>query len=788
MGLAVKPRRSTFPPRHVVASGPAWTQPLVRMLVRSRTLTLSVLWLAACQSPPGEAYDHIEGTGTERMVAILAEIHATAEADPMPYFHMNRARAAKLRERARQASGEERLVTEVLLAQELLYAGLPRDAIDVLLGLESALPRPGRIDRMTAPLYDLLALAYMRLGEEENCTEHPSERACLLPITGDGVHVRTDGSRGAARLYEELLRVNPADLQSQWLYNLAVMTLGEWPDGVHERMRIQWMGGNGAPFPGFTDVAILTGVPVEAMSGGASADDFTGNGLIDLLVTGYGLDEQTRLLINDGHGQFIDRTAEAGLTGIVSGLNTVHADFDNDGHTDVLILRGAWLGDHGGHPNSLLRNNGDGTFGDVTFKAGLGQFHPSHTAAWADFNGNGHLDLFVGNESGAAFDAFSGVPDSSSLRRSHLFLNNGDGTFSEVSASVGIDLEAFVKGAVWCDLTNNGLPDLYVSVLGEDNRLYVNEGEAPGGGWRFVERAAAAGVTEPIFSFPVGCLDYDQDGLNDLLVLPYDVRRFSQVAADAAAEALRLATPAERPRLFRNNGDGTFSDVTEEAGLRIPIFSMGFNFGDLDNDGYPDFYVGTGAPDLRALVPNRMFRNRGDGRFEEVTFSGGFAHIQKGHGVAFADFRNGGRVDVFVNVGGAVEGDRFRDVLFASPGFDHRWIGLHLEGRRANRSAIGARIRVRVETADGGARDIFRSVSTGGSFGANPLRQVVGLGTAERLLEVEVRWPYRDGETQSWHGLELDTYYRLVEGDAAARQLDLVRVEYPTPSVPSQAQ
>lgn len=358
-------------------------------------------------------------------------------------------------------------------------------------------------------------------------------------------------------------------------------------------------------------------------------------------------------------------------------------------------------------------------------------------------------------------------------------MNNGDGTFTEVSASVGIDLVAFVKGAVWCDVTDDGRPDLYVSVLGGENRLYVNEGPSPDGGWRFVERAAQAGVTAPDFSFPVGCFDYDQDGRQDLLVLPYDVRRFTQVAAEAAAEALGLPARAETPRLYRNNGDGTFVDVTARAGLDVSMFAMGLNHGDLDNDGYPDFYVGTGAPDLRSLVPNRMFRNRGDGRFEEITFSGGFGHIQKGHGVAFADFRNRGHVDIYLNVGGAVEGDRFRNVLFANPGFDHRWIGLQLVGRRSNRAAIGARIRVRVAKADGEERDIFRTVTTGGSFGAGPLRQIVGLGQAERVLVVEVRWPRPDAAAQRWRGLDLDRYYRLVEGSEDAEPLDLPPIDYP---------
>lgn len=466
--------------------------PCVRPARHLSAIVLLAL-LAGCQAPSGGGDVATEGTSTERMAAVLAGIHAAAEAEPTPYFHMNRARAAQLRERARQAAGEERFALAFALAGELLNAGRARDALDVLAAMQSEGPALGRVTPGTAPFHDLLALAYMRLGEEENCVEHPTGHACILPITGDGVHTRTDGSRGAARSYEALLRLDPADLRSRWLYNLAMMTLGEWPDGVHPRLRIDDMGSGGASFPRFADVAPGTGSAVAAMSGGVSADDFTGDGLIDLLVTGYGLDEQARLLVSDGRGRFVDRTAAAGLTGIVSGLNTVHADFDNSGHTDVLILRGAWLGDFGAHPNSLLKNAGDGTFRDVTVEAGLDRLHPTQVAAWADFNGNGQVDLFVGSEAGTAFDIFSGAVQAAEPHRSHLFMNNGDGTFTEVSASVGIDLVAFVKGAVWCDLTDDGRPDLYVSVLGGENRLYVNEGPSPDGGWRFVERAAEAG-------------------------------------------------------------------------------------------------------------------------------------------------------------------------------------------------------------------------------------------------------------------------------------------------------
>jgi hypothetical protein len=203
---------------------------------------------------------------------------------------------------------------------------------------------------------------------------------------------------------------------------------------------------------------------------------------------------------------------------------------------------------------------------------------------------------------------------------------------------------------------------------------------------------------------------------------------------------------------------------------------MGLGFGDLDNDGYLDCYFGTGTPDYEALLPNRMFRNDRGQRFQDVTASGGFGQLQKGHAISFADFNRDGNEDVFEVLGGAVPGDTYPSVLLENPGHANHWLGVRLEGVKSNRSAIGARIRV--ELSD---RVIYRTVNSGASFGDTPFEQHIGLGPARAIEKIDIQWPA--GSKQILTGLDVDRVYRLREGDTHATVLDIKPFAYPLATV-----
>jgi hypothetical protein len=215
------------------------------------------------------------------------------------------------------------------------------------------------------------------------------------------------------------------------------------------------------------------------------------------------------------------------------------------------------------------------------------------------------------------------------------------------------------------------------------------------------------------------------------------------------------------------------------------LHAMGANFGDLDNDGWLDFYLGTGNPDLETIVPNRMFRNAEGKFFQDVTTSGGFGNLQKGHGVSFADLDNDGDQDVHEDMGGANSSDIYPNVLFLNPGHGNHWLKLQLVGVKANRSAIGARIKVTVKRAQG-ERSIYRTLSSGGSFGCNPLRQEIGLGDATAIAAVEIRWP-GSGTLQTLTGLEPDRCYRIREDAKVAELVPLKTFSFRVPA-PSEAQ
>ncbi|MCC5905315.1 MAG: CRTAC1 family protein [Balneolaceae bacterium] len=690
----------------------------------------------------------LESDETSIMATRLDNLNRNS--DPQFNHFANQKRVEYLTTLSTPDTPAERFTYKGTLGQEMIYAGQTDEAITLLESLLKELENSSAEyrDQFTENTLDLLALAWLRLGEQQNCIINHSAESCLFPIQGEGIHTLVEGSEKAIELYEKLLSDwRPGDMETIWLLNIAYMTLGNHPGAVPE----EWLISaehfeDSESFPRFRDVAPTVGLAdYMALSGGSITEDFTNNGLIDIVASSWGLSDQLRYFENSGDGKFVDRTEEAGLTGITGGLNLIHADFNNSGYKDVFVLRGAWLGQAGHHPNSLLRNNGDGTFTDVTKSAGLLSFHPTQTAVWADFNNNGWLDLFIGNES---------TPDDP--HPSELYLNNKDGTFRNVSLQAGVTVNQYVKGAVAGDLNNNGYSDLYLSVLDGNNILLENRGINSQGVPLFMNTADRAGVTEPYTSFPVWLWDFNNNGWLDIFVSGYYAN-----GADVANEYLGRSTEAVLPKLYKNNGDGTFTDVTEPAGLDKVMYAMGSNFGDLNNSGYLDFYVGTGDPDMRALMPNRMFMNVNGEHFEEVTAAGGFGHLQKGHGVSFADINNNGHQDIFTVIGGAFEGDIYMNALFENPGNDHNWIILKFEGEKSNRAGLGNRVKLVLEDA-GSNRTIHRTVTTGGSFGSSAIQLEIGLGTATRIDELEVFWPASEIR-QTFTGLDINQVYKITE-------------------------
>ena len=221
-------------------------------------------------------------------------------------------------------------------------------------------------------------MAHLRLGEQENCLSNHTTDSCLMPIRPGGVHKYPRGSEGAIRLLLEHLEKNPKDLRAAWLLNLAYMTLGQHPAGVPPKYLIPpKVFASEYEIKRFPDIARGLGLDLNTLAGSVVMDDFDNDGFLDLMISSMGLRDQLRLFRNNGDGTFKERTAEAGLIGEIGGLNMVQADYNNDGHIDVFVLRGAWFEKQGHHPDSLLRNNGNGTFDDVTEEAGLLSFHPS---------------------------------------------------------------------------------------------------------------------------------------------------------------------------------------------------------------------------------------------------------------------------------------------------------------------------------------------------------------------------------------------------------------------------
>jgi hypothetical protein len=757
-----------MPEAHLVAFNSFsndWKKLFLRLVTLGLTLSCAPLAPAAVPPPTSaelnDPFCTVNPAALEKMspstrkMAFLLE-RLARQMNPRNSIFMNAERASLYKQDLVDATNDvQRAQLQALYALELLNAGKSLESVNEFERAQKlAQPHAATFgEGFMASLVHYQAVGYLRLAEQQNCLTNHNPESCILPIAGEGVHKLQEGSRNAIATLQAQLERAPRDRTGAWLLNLAYMTVGEYPGGVPLGWRLpEDIFRSGYDIKRFPDIAQYLGLDIDDFAGGTISEDFDGDGDLDLLMSDWSPRGPMHYFANNGDGTFSDATVSAGLAGLVGGLHILQGDYNNDGRPDVLVLRGGWQFSEGHHPDSLLRNDGNNHFTDVTEEAGLLAFHPNQTAVWFDFNGDGWLDVYFGYES-----------SENDTHPCKLYRNNRNGTFTECGLEAGVANVGLVKGVTSADFNNDGRPDLYLSRRGQPNTLYRNDGPAdPAAGkdstWKFTDVSFSAGVTEPIESFPTWFFDYNNDGFEDIFVAGYKIQNIGDIAADY----LKVQTSASRVRLFRNNGNGTFSDVTQATGMHRVIHAMGSNFGDFDNDGWLDMLIGTGDPDLANLMPNRAFRNNEGQLFQDVTTSGGFGQLQKGHSVSFADFDHDGDQDIYQSVGGAFQGDFYRNALFENPGHGNNWIVLKLEGKESNAVGIGARIKVIVNVPGAAERTIHRTLNTGGSFGANPLRQQIGIGKATNITRIEVHWPVTD-KTQAFTNLAVNRLYTIKE-------------------------
>lgn len=699
------------------------------------------------------------------MVKYLADAKALYFDNPANRYASD-LRANSLNEKPLPKKSKERFDLLFKTAYAYLESGDTKKTIDILDKIFSDPDYGSMSEKEKSKIVFMQAVSLLRYGEQLNCISNHVAESCILPIASAAFYTEKEATQKSFDLFKEIISKDKENLDAMFLLNVAAMNLGMYPDGVPAELRIDPAKFAEDPsIPKLNNIAITLGLDMITSSGGVCVDDFNNDGFLDIVASSWFLTDQVRFFINNGHGTFSDNTEIANLTGITGGLNMDHADFNNDGFQDILILRGAWWNDYGKLPNSLLKNNGDGTFTDITKSSGIWSLFPAHSSAIADYNNDGWLDIFIGNETRKDSEPY----------HSELFINNGDGTFQNKATATHTDILAFVKGAIATDINNDGYMDIAISGQGHENMILKNMSKENDGKLIFEDVTKATGISGPIKSFPILAMDFNNDGWEDIFIFTYDAGNCDY---DNAAYFFDKPVRGEYSAVYKNNGDGTFENITSTSGMTVPMAAMGVNFGDLNNDGWLDVYVGTGTPNYSSLVPNKMFLNNQGVDFKDITTQTGMGHLQKGHGIAFADFDNDGDQDVFEDMGGGYMGDAFQSAFFENTINENKWITIDLVGNKSNRDGIGARILVKTVYPDGSSRDIYNTMSTGGSFGSGPLIKQIGLGNASSISELQIYWP-ASGITQVFKDVTLNSKLQIEEGKDSIIYKSFIPFQFP---------
>lgn len=601
------------------------------------------------------------------------------------------------------------------------------------------------------------ATAELRFGELQNCILNHNAQSCIFPLSPAAIHKNKAGSEAALATLQELRKMDPANPMVRWLMNLTYMTLGRYPSGVPEEILMPLkLFRSEIPFPQFNDIAMNLGVARQMEEGGALAEDLNGDGNADILFTQRGPCNHVSYFQSDGKGGYEDKTKASGLFEITNASSAIQGDYDNDGTTDLYFPSGSWEAADFPFPSHglLMKNLGSGKFQNVTEAAGLTQRVSAVAAAWFDYNNDGWLDLFVCNENNGPY----------------LYENQKNGTFRNVIAQTGISNSNICKSVALGDVNGDGFLDLYLGNWAAPNKLYLNEGNGT-----FKEITSPELRNEPRFPLVAWFFDANNDGHSDLFA-----GNFNGNVIQYAASLLKAGDSRHSSKLFLNGADNHLRDSTEETSLSANSMSMSGGYGDLNNDGFDEIYQGGGGPALWAPGLSKMYLNQGGKKFVDVTEAGGFGSLQKTHGISFGDLNNDGYPELVVSRGGAFDSDRYITTVQENPGaaaFHNHWIQLRLEGTKSNRSAIGAKVEAIIKE-QGVERRIYKTLIPGSGYQTNPLLIQIGIGAATSIDSLKVRWPAPGGE-QSFRNIRADRRYWLKEGDSSPRAQALHSFSFP---------
>jgi hypothetical protein len=508
----------------------------------------------------------------------------------------------------------------------------------------------------------------------------------------------------------------------------------------------------------------------ETLGAGVAFLDYDNDGWMDLYLVNSGPCDfftpskpiRNALYKNNRDGSFTDVTEKAGVTGGTFGMGVAVGDFDNDGWPDLFVTSyGKCI---------LYQNNRNGTFRDVTEKAGLATPGWTTSAVWFDYDNDGRLDLFicsfvdysadhrVGCGNNALGKYYYCIPKVFTPTCSFLYHNNGDGTFTEVGKNtiIGKTLGKGL-GVVATDINNDGRMDLFVANDTVQDFLFVNRGPGAGGTWKWEEIGLDAGVAfsqngKARSGMGVDAADLGNRGWQDLFVANVDQEMFS---------------------VYRNHKDESFEDIAVVEGVAQAtrlLSGWGLKYFDFDNDGNMDLILANGHPDdmiaqyslqVTWKEPLLLFRQGDDGKLHDVSEQGGpaFQKIFNARGLAVGDYDNDGALDVLICVNGDAP-----LLVKNNAAKGNNWLGVKLEGVSCNRDAVGARI-----YWSAGGRKRTRLKNSGGSYlSSHDPREVLGIGTAAKIDELEIHWPAPSKQIDKLTNPPVNRYIRIVEGKGIA--------------------